>query len=85
MVAEIVAIYVLPAHWRKGAGRTLCDRALAQAKKDGYRAVTLWVLSSNHFARQFYEAMRFRLDGAAKTDKASDGSELPEIRFRMTI
>ncbi len=85
MAAEIVAIYILPAYWRKGAGRMLCDRARAQARKDGYKTVTLWVLSSNDAARQFYEAMCFRLDGAAKTDKTSDGSELHEVRFRMTI
>jgi hypothetical protein len=29
--------------------------------------------------------MGFSLDGAAKTDKAADGSELHEVRFRMTI
>ncbi len=62
----------------------LCDRALARAGEDGYKTVTLWVLSSNDAARRFYETMRFRLDGAAKTDKTADGSQLHEVRFRIT-
>jgi len=81
-VAEIVAIYILPRHWRKGAGRALCGCALDNAWKQGYQEVTLWVLSSNNSARFFYEAMGFKLDGASKTEKASDGSDLHEVRFR---
>jgi len=84
-VAEIGGIYILPQHWRKGTGRALCNRALATARQQDYTAVTLWVLASNDGARRFYEAMGFSLDGAAKTDKAADGSELHEVRFRMTI
>lgn len=85
VVAEIVAIYVLPRHWRNGAGWALCDRALAEARRCGYKAVTLWVLASNGAARCFYEAMGFSMDGATKTDKTKDGSDLHEVRFRITI
>lgn len=84
-VAEIAAIYILPQHWRKGAGRALCDRALAEARGRGYKVVTLWVLASNGDARRFYEAMGFSLDGATKADRTTDGNELHEIRFRMAI
>jgi ribosomal protein S18 acetylase RimI-like enzyme len=84
-VAEIVAVYILPQHWRKGAGRALCDCALTEARRCGYETVTLWVLSSNGGARRFYEAMGFSLDGAAKTDKTTDGSDLHEVRFRITV
>ncbi|MGA3283368.1 MAG: GNAT family N-acetyltransferase [Verrucomicrobiota bacterium] len=84
-VAEIAAIYILPQHWRKGAGRALCDSALAAARGQNYKVVTLWVLASNGGARCFYEAMGFSLDGATKTDKTTDGSDLHEVRFRITI
>jgi ribosomal protein S18 acetylase RimI-like enzyme len=84
-VAEIVAIYILPKHWRKGIGRALCDGALAAARGQDYKAVTLWVLASNSDAKRFYEAMGFSLDGAAKADKAADGSELHEVRFRRNL
>jgi ribosomal protein S18 acetylase RimI-like enzyme len=84
-VAEIVAIYILPQHWRKGTGRALCNRALATARQQDYQAVTLWVLASISGARRFYEAMGFSLDGAAKADRAADGSELHEVRFRRNL
>lgn len=84
-IAEIAAIYILPPHWRTGTGRALCESTLATARAQDYKAVTLWVLDSNAGAKQFYEAMGFRLDGAAKAEKASDGSELLEVRFRISL
>ena len=84
-VGEIAAIYVLPGRWRQGAGRALCDCVLADARQRGYEVVTLWNLASNRNARRFYEAMGFSLDGASKTEKASDGSELYEVRFRKRV
>ena len=84
-VAEIVAIYILPEYWRKGAGRMLCGRALAEARRCGYGVVTLWVLASNDSARHFYEAMGFRPDGVVKTEKTTDGSDLHEVRFRIRM
>ena len=84
-IGEIAAIYVLSQHWRKGAGRALCDYALAEARQQGYESVTLWVLASNSIAKNFYEAMEFSLDGATKTEKASDGNNLHEIRFRRRV
>jgi ribosomal protein S18 acetylase RimI-like enzyme len=85
VVAEIGAIYILPAHWRKGAGRALCDSALAEARRRGYKGVTLWVLASNVAARHFYQAMGFSLDGAKKADTMKGGHELHEVRFRMAV
>ena len=84
-VAEIEAIYILPPHWRTGAGRALCKSTLTTARGQDYQAVTLWVLTSNDAARRFYEAMGFRLDGTAKTGRMVDGSELHEIRFRISL
>jgi ribosomal protein S18 acetylase RimI-like enzyme len=84
-VAEIAAIYVLPEHWRKGVGRSLCRSALAEAGRRGYHALTLWVLASNGAAQHFYEGMGFSLDGATKTDRMAEGSQLPEVRFRIAL
>ena len=85
VVAEIAAIYVLPEHWRQGVGRMLCHSALVEAGRRGYQVVTLWVLASNIAARHFYAAMGFSLDGATKVEKATDGSRLHHVRFRMAI
>ena len=85
MTAELVAIYVHPNHWRKGAGRALCRRALETARVDNFTAVTLWVLASNKPARDFYAAMGFSLDGANKVDRSFNNYELHEERFRISI
>jgi RimJ/RimL family protein N-acetyltransferase len=84
-VAEIAAINVLPEHWRKGVGGDLCHSVLTNAFRRGYRVVTTWVLASNLAAQHFLATMGFELDGAAKTAKATDGSQLHEIRFRMKL
>lgn len=84
-VGEIAALYILSHHWRQGAGRALCNRILAEARRQGYAVLTLWVLESNRDARCFYEAMGFSLDGARKSEKASDGSDLREVRFHRRL
>ena len=84
-VGEIAAIYVLCQYWRRGAGRALWDCALTEAQRRGFEVITLWALASNAGARRFYEAMGFSVDGATKTEKVSDGSEIHEIRFRRQV
>jgi ribosomal protein S18 acetylase RimI-like enzyme len=85
VIAEIVAIYVHPGCWRKGAGRALCSFALESARLENFTAVTLWVLASNKPAWDFYEAMGFCLDGATKVDRSFGHYELHEVRFRISI
>lgn len=85
LVAEIAAVYVLPKHWRQGAGRALCDCALAEASRQRFKAVTLWALNSNDAARSFYSALGFSLDGATKTESMAGGYRLNEVRFRILI
>jgi len=84
LVGEIAALYVLPDHWRTGAGRALCTAAFDAAARHGYSQVTLWVLSSNARARCFYAAMGFASDGAAKVEKKY-GHELHEVRYRLVL
>lgn len=83
-VAEIVAIYVHPDHWRQGAGRVLCRHALETARRKRFTAVTLWALASNRAAESFYEKLAFHLDGATKSERIGS-EELQEIRFRISL
>jgi ribosomal protein S18 acetylase RimI-like enzyme len=85
LVAEIVAIYVLPAYWGRGVGKALYHSAVAEARKHGFRTITLWVLASNDAAHSFYRAMGLSADGATKTEKAIGGNELHEVRFRIEL
>lgn len=83
--AEIAAIYVDPNHWCNGVGQALCRFALELAGKNDRAAVTLWCLDSNIMARNFYEKMGFRLDGASKVDQSFINHELHEVRFRISL
>jgi ribosomal protein S18 acetylase RimI-like enzyme len=84
LTAEIAAIYVLPNHWRHGAGRALCRRALEVVRREHFTAITLWVLASNSTAQKFYRTMGFHPDGATKSESFG-GQELQEVRFRITV
>ena len=81
---EIVAIYVDPARWRKGAGRSLCQAAMASVSLKGAKWFTLWVLAGNLPGRRFYESLGFLADGAVKSEMLR-GSRLDEVRYRMDL
>jgi ribosomal protein S18 acetylase RimI-like enzyme len=86
LIAEIAAIYVHPDWWRKGAGRLLCGRAFEKVRQEHFMAVTLWVMTSNYSARNFYEAMGFKLDGAVKVEQIVENKhEVHEARYRVPV
>ena len=82
-VGEIAALYVVADDLRLGAGKVLCFHALAQAREQGYKAITLWIAASNGNAMRFYESQGFGRDGTVKIATASYGSNLHEIRYRI--
>lgn len=60
---EILNLAVAPAYRRRGVGRRLVERALAEARRAGARRCWLEVRASNAGAITFYEAMGFRRAG----------------------
>jgi len=80
-IAEITAIYVDPAAWRRGYGRTLCEAATAEVRRRGFATVVLWVLERNAEARKFYHALGFIADGHAKDDEEG----VREVRYRKQL
>jgi len=58
--AEIADLAVSPAARRRGIGRALIDRLLAQLAAQGVRTVFLEVRESNGAARALYESRAFR-------------------------
>lgn len=68
VVAELATLYVLPTHWRRGAGRALCERGHGVAKAAGFREITLWVLNFNAASIRFYESLGYTRDGATQTE-----------------
>jgi GNAT superfamily N-acetyltransferase len=83
-VAELFAIYVDPARWGTGDGRSLLAHVLADLRGRGRTAVTLWVLDGNARARRFYEAAGFACDGGEKLEPFG-GATLREIRYRLAL
>ncbi|MBI3740179.1 MAG: GNAT family N-acetyltransferase, partial [Chloroflexi bacterium] len=53
---ELYAIYLLEAYQRRGIGKELFEAVAARLKREGYRAMLLWVLEQNA-ARGFYERL----------------------------
>lgn len=82
--AMLGAIYLDRVVARRGIGRRLMDHLCQDLRTRGYSAVTLWVLDTNAGARTFYEALGFRLEGAAKTEHRP-GFELHEVRYRLQL
>jgi ribosomal protein S18 acetylase RimI-like enzyme len=83
--AELNAIYLDQAAVGRGIGRALLAHAMADLRRRGYRAATLWVLASNARARRFYEAAGWRADGAAKAERHPSGVVLNEARYVIDL
>lgn len=82
-VGEVFAIYLDPAWWDLGVGRTLIT-AGASALGSRFDEATLWVLDTNERARAFYERNGWQPDGAVKRATLGD-AEVEEVRYRTRL
>jgi len=85
--AEVYAINIDPAAWRRGAGRLLMQHAAARFRRAGYERVTLWVLERNEAARRFYSTLGFTCDDTADGRKTGSfgGRQLVEVRYSLRL
>lgn len=76
---EIGALYILRAHQRAGAGRTLMRLMARALLARGRHAAGLWVLRENAAARAFYE----RLGGDLLAEQVGEqaGATLTEVAY----
>ena len=79
--AEVWAIYVVPSHWSQGVGTQLCRQARERLVEQGYCSVSLWVLTDNTRAIQFYAGVGFVADAESTKEVIVGGSALKEIRY----
>lgn len=77
---EIISLYVLPEHFRKGYGKFLFSYDIQQLRADGFQNLYLWVLAENHRARNFYTSMGFLPNGDTVTLNIG-GKDLLEMRY----
>jgi ribosomal protein S18 acetylase RimI-like enzyme len=76
---EILAIYVDPDHWGRGAGTTLLHAALDELPQSEVR---LWVLEKNVAAQAFYRKHGLTPDGVSAPFRPRGSDlEFPELRF----
>jgi GNAT superfamily N-acetyltransferase len=81
-VAELVAMYVEPDHWRRGAGRALMEAALERLSGLPYGEAILWTFKENDRAIAFYERHGWAADGAEKIHQRTGE---PAIRMRRPL
>ena len=74
---EIKAVYVLPEHQRKSAGKLLIQRLIETFESKGYRSMIVWVLKDNSSSRKFYEA----LGGKYLTEKDFEIRNHPTVKI----
>jgi GNAT superfamily N-acetyltransferase len=81
-VAELVAMYVRPGHWRAGAGSALMGAALERLVGLPYGEAVLWTFKENGRAIAFYERHGWELDGAEKIHPRTGE---PAVRMRRSV
>lgn len=83
-VAEIIALYVDPDHYRRGVGREMMEAVINEAslsEKD-WNELTVWTLERNHRALRLYESFGFERDGSERTD---EHWKCPDVRLRLRL
>lgn len=81
-VAELVAMYIEPEHWRKGAGEALMRAAMERLSGLPYAEVVLWTFKENARAIAFYEGQGWRPDGSEKIHPRTGE---PAVRYRRPV
>lgn len=81
-LGEVYSLYVDPARYAGGVGRTLMAAARRRLHEDGFEAAVLWVLRGNERAARFYEREGWRPDGATRWEEPY-GIRSKVDRFRL--
>jgi ribosomal protein S18 acetylase RimI-like enzyme len=81
---ELWSIYIDAQFMGRGAGSALLETGLQYLRDRGYRRATLWVLTSNHQTRQWYQRRGWMADGKTKIDERDDFS-LHETRYTKIL
>lgn len=81
-VAELVAVYVEPELWGRGAGGALLRSALDEVAALGYGRLLLWTFAGNDRAIRFYERHGFAADGA---ERRLVGTGTPTLRMSRSL
>lgn len=78
---EIWAIYVDPAAWSVGVGRSLLMEAMQAMSRSGYREASLWVMRDNDRAVRFYSRAGMTRDPTSQKYFELGGHRVLEVRY----
>ena len=79
--AQLYAIYLRPAHMRRGVGTALFRATAGRLAALGYAEFLLWVFEANTPARTFYERHGGRPIPGARVFTELGGAHLPELAY----
>lgn len=82
VVAELTRMSVSPEAWGSGVGTALMNETVDLLQREGWEAMSLWVLEHNRRARAFYSGFGFELDGAETIDP---WSAQPQVRMCLPL
>ena len=86
---HVYSLHVDPDLHRHGIGRRLLDETTRRFLGAGYATATLWVVTDNHQARQFYERLGWAPDGATERQALAldgDGTTTTDVvRYRRAL
>ena len=82
---RIWAIYVKPTFLSSGVGRELWHAALQQLIHEHFLTVSLWVLSDNYRAIEFYKRAGFAPDPGVLKQFEIGGVSLEEQRYSRAV
>jgi GNAT superfamily N-acetyltransferase len=78
-IGEVYALYVRPAHQRRGIGRILLKAAASGLVERGLVPIVIWTLFDNPLSRGFYESLGGTVIGEKR--EPFDGYELHEVAY----
>jgi ribosomal protein S18 acetylase RimI-like enzyme len=76
---EVRALYVLKSHQKMGIGKMLMQHAMESLNP--LKTISVWVLSSNQNAIDFYQSIGFEKDGVSKDVQIGEYGKIHEIRM----
>lgn len=82
---EIEAIYVLADFWSTGVGKKLWLKAIDKLVEQGFTSVSLWVLTENIRAIDFYLKAGLLPESGRLKEIEISGKTLKEIRYSKKI
>ncbi len=82
---ELLELAVDPAHQRAGHGSRLLSAAADTLRETGSTALRVWAPQDDHVRSEFLLSAGLRPDGARRTLRAPDGTELAQVRLAAAL